>query len=93
MMTKMSLGVTSQGIVSDEDLNTAYDLLVIIGKDEVRPCRRDPSGREIKKDLTPAMLKIRAKQEEDKMASHDVKILNTCAAYGKSKLSGKFQHE
>ena len=50
MMTKMSLGVTFQGIVSDEDLNTAYDLLVIIGKDEVRPYRRDPSGREIKKD-------------------------------------------
>ena len=34
-MTKLSYGVTSQDIVSDEDLNKAYDLLVIIEKDEV----------------------------------------------------------
>ena len=36
MMTKMSYGVTSQDIVSDEDLSKAYDLLVIIEKDEVK---------------------------------------------------------
>jgi hypothetical protein len=58
-------------------LAAAYLLLVIIGGDEARPCRRDSYGRDIKKDITPAMMKEKAKYKEEKMASHDENIFES----------------
>ena len=76
-MTKLSLGVTSVGPVSSEDVNTAYSLLVTIGRDESRPCRRDINGKEIKKDMTPAMIKGKVKEREEKMAAQDEIIVES----------------
>ena len=65
------------GAVSNEDLTAAYLLLVVIGGCEARPCRRDSNGRDIKKDMTPAMIQEKAKDKEEKMASHDENIFES----------------
>jgi hypothetical protein len=76
--------VTSTGVVSEEDLTAAYTLLVVIGWDEARPCRRDSNGRDIKKDMTPTMIKEKAKEKEEKLASDDDNILESGRPKAKS---------
>ena len=87
-MTKLSLGVTSCGPVSSDDFDTAYSLLVTIGRDELRPCRRDINGKDIKKDMAPAMIKGKVKAKEEKMAAQDEVIIESRRPT-KSKLIGK----
>lgn len=87
-MTKISLGITSLGPVSSEDFDTAYALLVTIGRDESRPCRRDIHGKDIKKDMTPAMIKGKSKEKEVKMAAQD-EIIFGSGRPSKPKIIGK----
>lgn len=88
LVTKLSLGVTSLGPVSSEDFYTAHSLLVTIGRDELRPCRRDIHGKDIRNDMTPAMIKGKAKEKEEKIAAQD-EIIFESGLPSKAKIIGK----
>lgn len=73
-VTKLTLGVTTAGDISDENILRAYNMLLSIAVDEDRPCRKDASGKDIKRDMTPAMKKAKKDAGIDKMELQDEEV-------------------
>lgn len=82
----MTLGVTTAGDISAEHIQRAYNMLLSIALDEDRPCQKDANGRDIKRDMTPAMKKAIKDAGIDKMELQD-KVVKKASEAGRSATS------
>ena len=73
-VTKLTLGVTTAGDISEENRLRAYNMLLSIAVDEDRPCKKDAFGKDIKRDMTPAMKKAKKDAGIDKMDLQDEEV-------------------
>ena len=72
------MGVTTAGDISEENRLRAYEMLLSIALDEDRPCRKDATGRDIKRDMTPAMKEAKKDAGVDKMDLQDEEVKKMC---------------
>ena len=73
-LTKLKLGVTTAGDISEENILRANNMLLSIAMDEDRPYRKDANGRNLKADMTPAMKKAKKDAGCEKMEIQDEEV-------------------